>query len=40
MAKKIRKKTREAYKDHKQIKSVMNGTQTSSFGVSQRINHN
>jgi len=40
MAKKIRKKTRKAYKERKQIKTVMNRTQTSSFGVSQRINHN
>ena len=40
MAEKTRKKTRKAYKEHKQIKAVMNGTQTSSFGVSQRINHN
>ncbi len=40
MTKKIRKKTRKAYKERKQIKAVMNGTQTSSFGVSQRINHN
>lgn len=40
MKEKLRKKTRKAYKGKKQIEVVMNGTQTSAFGVSQRINHN
>lgn len=40
MAKKIQKKHIRTYKEHKRVETVMNGTQTSSFGVSQRINHN
>lgn len=40
MAKKTRKKTRKAYKEKKRISPIMNGTQTSVFGVSHRINHN
>ncbi len=40
MAKKIQKKHVRTYKERKRIEKVMNGTQTSSFGVSQRINHN